>query len=343
MQRPVMNPMFLDGIGLPRPRRSILSRLIAPFKFTIRLLLADIAFWRHEKLVMEEGSALIRLLHGMIYRMLLIPVCLILLVAALVYIPTHPQKTSMTSDPQAVGAYYDPIKLVSSDGIPLEAWLVPLLDARLILEQHEKALRAKQPAVVLVHDYGCGRGQMLPLINPLHDAGYVVLVLGLRSSSGGPSAFGLKEAKDIQAALEMLRRRPGIDGNRIAVLGIGTGATAAMLAAERDKGVAALILDHPPAGVEEILDEYLGPRQPWLKSLRPLCKWAFELAYRVDADDLELQRHDKSLAARPLLMFNSPTTDASLRGYSQSQIRFFLEKSMPPTPTTPVAASMDAK
>lgn len=343
MQRPVMNPMFLDGAGQLRQRKSIWSRIVAPFRWTAWMLLADVIFWKHEKMKIEDGSALMRLLHGLLYRLLLVPLCLVIILAALVYIATHPPFSPASADPQAIGFYYDPVNLTTADNIPLEAWLVPLLDAKLVIEKKEQALRDKQPAIILVHDYGRSRGQMLPLVKPLHEAGYLVLIVGLRSNApGAASTFGLKESGDVLAALEMLRRRPGIDTRRIAVLGVGTGATAALLAAERDGGFAALVLDHPIVGVEQILEDHLGPRQPWLKSLRPLCKWAFELAYRVDIDDVELTRHDKSMALRPMLMFSSPTTTAdSMNARGQAQIRAFLEKAVPPT--VPATAVTDTK
>jgi pimeloyl-ACP methyl ester carboxylesterase len=338
-----MNPMFLDAVGQLRQRRSIGSLIAAPFRLAAWVLLTDVIFWKREKMKMEDGSALLRLLHGLVYRMLLVPICLIFLLAALVYIATHPPYPPASPDPQAIGFYYDPVSLTTADGVPLEAWLVPLLDARLVIEKKEQALRDKQPAVILVHDYGRGRGQMLPLVKPLHEAGYVVLIVGQRGNgAGAASTFGLRESVDVLAAMEMLRRRPGIDTKRIAVLGVGTGATAALLAAERDGGVAALILDHPIVGVEQVLEEYLGPPQPWLRSLRPLCKWAFELAYRVDADDLELPRHDKTMTSRPMLMFSSSNSTAdSLHPRGQQQIRAFLEKAVPPTVAT--TAGTDTK
>jgi alpha-beta hydrolase superfamily lysophospholipase len=171
---------------------------------------------------------------------------------------------------------------------------------------------------VLAHDDESNRSEMLPLVQPLHDAGFVVLVAGLRTSGatnvGG--TFGLREGADIQAAVELLRRRPGVDPARIAVVGIGTGANAAILAAEADPTIAALVLDRPTRNAGRLMIERLVPPKPWLAWLTPLCRWGFELAYGVDAGDLGLDRHHALLTSRPVLVFDestgaSPTSQSS--------------------------------
>ena len=85
---------------------------------------------------------------------------------------------------------------------------------------------------------------MLPLVTPLHQAGYIVFVLGLRGSNLGStygSTFGLSESNDVKAAVDLLRKTPFVDTKRIAVLGLGTGATASLLAVQKDPGIAAMV------------------------------------------------------------------------------------------------------
>src|SRR3954467_8110740 len=114
---------------------------------------------------------------------------------------------------------------------------------------------------------------MLPLVRPLHDAGFVVLVVGVRGSgTTTPAAqtFGLTEWMDVRAAAEMLRRRPYVDANKIGGAGIGTGATAALLAAEPDDGLRALVLDDPASSADEVVAHRLAPRLPYLEWMRPI-------------------------------------------------------------------------
>lgn len=136
----------------------------------------------------------------------------------------------------------------------------------------------------------------------------MVLIVGLRGAAPGDRSaqtFGLREAMDVRAGVEMLRRRPLVDPQRIAIVGTGTGATAALLALRDDPGIRALVLDEPVRHVDQILTA-IGPRHPWLAALRPMCKWAFEIVYDVNADDVELLRHDKLVARDNVLLLDAP-------------------------------------
>ena len=182
--------------------------------------------------------------------------------AAVVFCGTHPKVSRDWGDPADRGVYYDPISFPSRDGTLLQAWLVPVVDAKRVLARKDKVLSERQPAIVLVHDFGRSPQQMLPLLAPLHEDGIVVVAVGLRGLGAGRASgrtFGLNESLDVAAAVDMLRRRPFVDPDRIAVLGIGTGANAALLAAAKDAKIKALILADPVAGPEEAVARYVGP------------------------------------------------------------------------------------
>ena len=56
--------------------------------------------------------------------------------------------------------------------------------------------------------------QLLPLVRPLHEAGFVILMLNVRgvgTATAAAQTFGLKESRDVLAAVEMLRRRPFVN------------------------------------------------------------------------------------------------------------------------------------
>jgi pimeloyl-ACP methyl ester carboxylesterase len=339
MQRPIMNPIFPDASKQKLKMKVPLWKRILNLPNTlIGLLLADIFFWRSNRLRIEEGSVLGRVMHATLYRLLFVPLFMVLVVIALVYLGTHPPKPITVADPQSQGIYYAAVNFNSTDGTELDGWLVPIIDARTIIEQRERALKAKYPAVILVHDYGNTRLQMLPVVQTLHDAGYISLVPTLRgkATSLAASTFGLKEAGDVQGAIQFLRKYPGIDPNRIGILGIGTGATAAMIAAERDR-VRALVLDHPIGGVDQVVRNYLGPPPPWNHSLNPLCKWTFEVAFRIDAEELDIERHAAALATQPLLMFDTPAAPNCFRSQGKEQILEFLAKHLGDKPSMPTA------
>lgn len=332
MERPIMNPMFLEGTPQPPPpkRRGLGWAVFAILRGVFRLFTLDLCFWRrHSRLQVEDGAAWHRALRGLLYRLLFIPVIIFAVLSGIVWVGSHPSRTNPPGDPMTVGLYYDPVSFSSRDGTRLDGWMIPILDARKVIEQKEKAIKLKHPAVVLVHDHADNRTQVLPLARPLHDAGYVVFVVGLRGSDGGRSAttFGLREAEDVWAAVEVARAWHGVDSARVAVLGVGTGANAAMLAAMDHGEIAALVLDNPVTNIDEMLQEQLAPPQPWLKWARPLSKWIFEVAYRVDADDMDFSRCRSALKDKPMLLFDPQNmTSTALQRRGTEQARDFLDK-----------------
>src|SRR3712207_7763954 len=59
--------------------------------------------------------------------------------------------------------------------------------------------------------------------------------VGLRGVGAGRTrgqTFGIEEARDLAAAVNRVRENPFVDPDRVAVLGIGTGANAALLRSE---------------------------------------------------------------------------------------------------------------
>jgi len=325
-----MNPSFLDDHSSPNaPQPTRWKRYLKVFYRIGKLFLTDI-FRRNPKIQDEVGTPFSRFMRKLLYRLMFVPTILAVLIGVLVVTATHPKPAPGIMDPVSQGVYYDPVELLSLDGTKLEGWLVPLVDARRVLAEKEQMLHRKQPAVVLVHDFGASRQQMLPLIGPLHEAGYVVLAINLRGH--GPSAavgstFGLNEAQDVRAAVEMLRRRSFVDPDAIGVIGVGTGATAALLAAEQDTRISALVLDHPVRQFQDILNDRIGPKQPWLSWVRPFCKWTFEIAYKVDAEDVNLGRFAELMKRRPVfLMDEAGEGVSSLKTYRTKQIVEFLKK-----------------
>jgi len=189
MQRPVMNPTFLDDEFPVRPSKRWFDRLkplLRLLRIVMKILLWDPLTARRMKLLrIEDGTPWERFCWGLLYRLSFVPVLAALLVAAFVYFGTHPKQNFNEIDPNSQGIYYDPVTLKSDDGVRLEAWVVPVFEANQILREKELALRVNHPAVLLVHDVGQDRQQMLPLVRPLHEAGFVVMAVALRGSGAG--------------------------------------------------------------------------------------------------------------------------------------------------------------
>lgn len=332
MDRPVMNPSLLQELE-DAPERRRRQRRLAAFRriagLTWKVLLFEpLGFMRRYRTKVEIGTPLGRLCRGVLYRLLGLPVVIIAVAMVMVFNGTHPPIVPPTTDPQSLGIYHDPVSFLAADDTRLEAWLIPVVDAKRVLQEKDEALRGKNAAVVLVHDYGATREEMLPLVKPLHEAGFVILVVSLRGNDSRMPAgqtFGLNESGDVAAAVELLRRRPNVAANRIALVGVGTGATASLLAAQHDPEIAALVLDNPVKHVDDVLTR-IAPTQWWLRWMRPTCKWTFELAYGVDADAVSFGRLESVMDNRPCLMLdNGNVGTAGMKRQMMGQVVDFLK------------------
>jgi pimeloyl-ACP methyl ester carboxylesterase len=186
-----------------------------------------------------------------------------------------------------------------------------------------------------VHDFGQPPQTMLPLFEPLHQDGLVVIAMGLRGCTSSTlqvsgQTFGLHESLDVKAACELLRDQPFVDGSRIAIVGVGSGATAAVLAAKNDLQIRATVLIDPPGSADDVLREHVGPNKPMLKWMQPLCKWTFQLGYRVDAAEMEIDRFPEVTKFRPSLTIQSagegkflskPSTIETVRTFMSDNLR----------------------
>ena len=230
---------------------------------------------------------------GVILRLTLLPTLLLGVAAALVSIGTHPPHTPATLDPASAGVYYEPVAFLTADGQRLEGWLVPAVDERLVLARRELILTDRHPGVVLAHDFAGSREQMLRFVRPLHEGGFSVLAIDLRGcgeSDPAGQTFGLREAADVRAGLDLLRKRRLVDPLRLAAVGLGTGGSAA-LAVAGDLGVMAVVAVAPPASADAAVAEHLLPEWARAEWTVALVRRVFELLYATDSRELD-RPHD---------------------------------------------------
>jgi uncharacterized protein len=129
--------------------------------------------------------------------------------------------------------------------------------------------RLRRPAVVLVAGAGpldrdavvAGIPIFAQLAGDLADRGFIVLRYdkrGAGQSGGRVETVTLQEyADDVVAAVKWLEKRKDVDKRRIAVAGLSEGGPVAMLAAAREKKIAALVLiaSFGTRGVDFILEQ----------------------------------------------------------------------------------------
>ncbi len=186
-----------------------------------------------------------KLIRALFIRLLAAPLLILFCIALVVWTAIKPAPGMAQLSPDVLGLYYEPVVFRSADGTLLKGWFIPSLDVDEIVAEGDKALRKKRPAVILCHDYGANREQLLPLSASLHHNGYDVLLFDFRAtgeSGGKRRSFGLYERDDVLAAIGYLKKRSTIDPQRIALIGEGLGAAAALSAATVDSGIHSLIL-----------------------------------------------------------------------------------------------------
>ena len=164
------------------------------------------------------------------------------------------------SSPAALGLKAEEVRIATANARQLHAWLIRA-------PQQEQG--KPQPAVVVVHGWGGNAAMMLPLARPLHEAGFAALFIDTRchGASDDDSFTSLPRfAEDAEHAFAWLAAQPGIDPQRIALLGHSVGAGAVLFAASRTPQVAAVVsvaaFSHPVAMMRRLLAAKRLPERP---------------------------------------------------------------------------------
>src|SRR5215212_4119383 len=178
MQRPMMHPVFraedVTPVKKKTPKWKLFFRdkVLVFFKSIVKSLLSSpVKLGSRRSDAPEKPPLVTRLVKGLAYRALFLPILLVLSTSTLVFTGTHPSVAYSATDPNSFGTYAESISFTSEDGTNLEGWISPVIDAKLIIEKKDQALRRKSPAVILVHDFGQPPQTMLPLFAPLHEDG----------------------------------------------------------------------------------------------------------------------------------------------------------------------------
>ena len=164
--------------------------------------------------------------------MLLILAVVLLTFHGLIHWGLRAERVLEAKTPADVGLDYVAARVPTVRGKQLSAWFVP------------QPGQGRAPTVLLLHGWGGNMETMLPLAEPLHSAGYGVLLLDARCHGGsdGDSFSSMPRfAEDLESGLDWLKRRPEVDAGRLALVGHSVGAAAALLAASRRSDVSAVI------------------------------------------------------------------------------------------------------
>lgn len=168
-------------------------------------------------------------------------------------------RTPHLQTPEDQGYRCSEVQLTTARG-QLFAWFVPANSTD------------PSPAVVVMHGWGANASLMLPALQPLHAAGYSVLLVDAlcHGLSDGAAFTSLPRfAVDIARGLDWLQRQPSVDSTRLAILGHSVGAGAALLCATGRRDVRAVISMSAFAHPQDIMRRFLQEaRIPY-----PLVGW----------------------------------------------------------------------
>ncbi|NVO17274.1 MAG: alpha/beta fold hydrolase [Rhodoplanes sp.] len=167
--------------------------------------------------------------------------------------------------PLDLGLPADSVREVAIDGMRgkrLFAWLVT----------PDEAVARPLPAVLVMHGWGSNAAMMLPVVAPLREAGFAVLLLDARChgrSDDEDFASMPRFAEDIAAGLGFLRAQSGIAADRVGLIGHSVGAAAALLHASRRHDVRAVVSLSAFAHPREIMRGWMAEKHvPY-----PLIGW----------------------------------------------------------------------
>lgn len=133
--------------------------------------------------------------------------------------------------PADLGLTYVDVRFPAAGGVTLAGWYVPSENGA---------------AVVLRHGSGSTRTATLEQAAVLADLGYGVLLVDARGhgeSDGRAMDFGWYGDADIAASIDHLLQQPGVDPNRIGVVGLSMGGEEAIGAAATDERIRAVVAE----------------------------------------------------------------------------------------------------
>jgi pimeloyl-ACP methyl ester carboxylesterase len=187
------------------------------------------------------------------------------------------------------------VRFTAEDGTELFGWYVPPMEGK---------------TAVLRHGSGSTASDVLPQARVLIDNGYGVLLTDARGhgSSGGTGMdFGWLGDADIAAAIDFLTTQPGVDPDRIVVVGLSMGGEEAIGAAAADGRIAAVVAEGASARTEAD-KAWLADVYGWRGWVQIRLEWVqYELTDLLTAASKPISLADAAAVAspRPILMITA--------------------------------------
>jgi dienelactone hydrolase len=208
--------------------------------------------------------------------------------------------------PASVGLAFENVSFKATDGVEIRGWFIPAKGA---------VDGVPRPVVLFVHGWMWNRlgnvsGKVpfvdrdvdfLPATRALHDKGYHVLLIDVsnhgESGSRLPVTYGPWEARDFCGAVNYLRARPDVDGNRIGALGCSMGGNIAIYGTPDCQPVKAILAVQP--AVLPHFNHNFALKELGFGKLGPALVGSADILWFLMRAPL-LSRHNPAIPARKL-------------------------------------------
>jgi pimeloyl-ACP methyl ester carboxylesterase len=112
------------------------------------------------------------------------------------------------------------------------------------------------PAIILCHGYESNRSDLLSLGSILRDNHFNVYLFNFQGPKAKESLsnLGPRQASDLMAAIETVTKQPDVNPNRVGLFGTSVGGYAALVAAEVNPKVRALVVNTTYSTPERMFD-----------------------------------------------------------------------------------------
>lgn len=162
---------------------------------------------------------------------------------------SHAERKPLDTDPGAFGLDYEAVTFPSAeDEVALRGWFLPA--------------PLSEKTIIITHGFRGNRLEdgvpALGLAQSLVGAGFNVLMFDFRNSGesdGTVTTLGYHEVKDVLGAVAYVKEQRPDAGRHVGIIGYSMGAVTASLAAAREPGIEAAVLDSPFADLRAYLKE----------------------------------------------------------------------------------------
>jgi uncharacterized protein len=220
---------------------------------------------------------------------------------SLSYVFTHSARAGV---PRAeLGAPYEQVAFMTGDGLTLKGWYVPSKNGAAVIAAPGRAGSQRPARLLIRHGYG-------------------VLLFDRRGegdSQGDPNAFGWRGARDLNAAVAFLQRRPDVQHGQIGGIGLSVGAETLLQAAAESDGLKAVVSDG--AGSRSIREDLASGSDNWTEVPTSFVISAGMTVLSNQMPPPNLKNLVGRITPRPLLFIYGANDQPNVRGLTPRYYR----------------------